>query len=95
MSEKFISGIYNYCDRWCERCSFTSRCRNYERTDDLSPEQQDINNNRFWEDIAANFEQAVIMIRDAAKERGIDIDAAMAEMDNEAYEQREAAIRGQ
>src|SRR5262245_58416083 len=22
----FISGIYNYCDRWCERCAFTSRC---------------------------------------------------------------------
>lgn len=25
----FISGIYNYCDRWCERCAFTSRCRVY------------------------------------------------------------------
>jgi predicted protein tyrosine phosphatase len=23
---KFIPGIYNYCDRWCERCPFTSRC---------------------------------------------------------------------
>jgi hypothetical protein len=22
----FISGIYNYCDRWCERCRFTSKC---------------------------------------------------------------------
>lgn len=21
-----ISGIYNYCDRWCEKCSFTNRC---------------------------------------------------------------------
>ena len=20
---KYISGIYNYCDRWCERCQFT------------------------------------------------------------------------
>ncbi len=29
MSEEkksYISGIYNYCDRWCERCSFTSNC---------------------------------------------------------------------
>jgi len=25
----FIKGIYNYCDRWCEKCRFTSRCRNY------------------------------------------------------------------
>ena len=22
----FISGIHNYCDRWCERCEFTHRC---------------------------------------------------------------------
>lgn len=22
----FIVGIYNYCDRWCERCSLTSYC---------------------------------------------------------------------
>jgi len=26
---KFIAGIYNYCDRWCERCRFQSRCRLY------------------------------------------------------------------
>jgi hypothetical protein len=23
----FIVGIYNYCDRWCEACAFTSHCR--------------------------------------------------------------------
>ena len=23
---RFIEGIYNYCDRWCERCAFTERC---------------------------------------------------------------------
>ena len=27
---KFISGIYNYCDRWCERCRFTAYCRVYD-----------------------------------------------------------------
>ena len=28
MDEKkeYIEGIYNYCDRWCERCVFTSNC---------------------------------------------------------------------
>ena len=24
--KNYISGIYNYCDRWCEKCSFTSNC---------------------------------------------------------------------
>jgi hypothetical protein len=23
----FIVGIFNYCDRWCDACAFTSRCR--------------------------------------------------------------------
>src|SRR5262245_13307548 len=23
----FIIGIFNYCDRWCETCPFTARCR--------------------------------------------------------------------
>ena len=23
---RLISGIYNYCDRWCERCAFVERC---------------------------------------------------------------------
>lgn len=27
VDEGFIVGIYNYCDRWCESCRFTSRCR--------------------------------------------------------------------
>ncbi|HEY7676851.1 MAG TPA: hypothetical protein VIG69_07250 [Candidatus Methylomirabilis sp.] len=25
----FIPGVHNYCDRWCERCAFSSRCRSY------------------------------------------------------------------
>src|SRR5438128_7391496 len=45
---EFISGIYNYCDRWCERCQFTSRCFLYatEQADsDLDdPEVRDIRN---------------------------------------------------
>lgn len=25
-NKSHIPGIYNYCDRWCERCNFTSKC---------------------------------------------------------------------
>ncbi len=41
-----ISGIYNYCDRWCERCPLTSRCLVYatEQEDNDSPESRDIRN---------------------------------------------------
>jgi hypothetical protein len=26
---RFIPGVYNYCDRWCERCRLQARCRVY------------------------------------------------------------------
>ncbi len=26
----YIVGIFNYCDRWCERCPLTARCRVFE-----------------------------------------------------------------
>jgi len=44
-----ISGIYNYCDRWCERCPLTSRCLVYatEQEDNDSPESRDIHNEAF------------------------------------------------
>ena len=28
--KNYITSIFNYCDRWCERCEFTERCRNYD-----------------------------------------------------------------
>jgi len=27
VQDGFIVGIFNYCDRWCERCAFASHCR--------------------------------------------------------------------
>lgn len=27
LQDGFIVGIFNYCDRWCETCGFTSRCQ--------------------------------------------------------------------
>ena len=27
IEEGFIVGVYNYCDRWCDACPLTSRCR--------------------------------------------------------------------
>ena len=40
---RFISGIFNYCDRWCERCSFTARCLNFamENEEMDEPENHD------------------------------------------------------
>ena len=76
---QFISGIYNYCDRWCERCPFTSRCFLYatEQADpDLDdPEVHDINNAKFWRKLEQIFKQTHEMIADWAREAGVDLEA--------------------
>ena len=30
-NKNFISGIYNYCDRWCEKCFYTDKCFLYRQ----------------------------------------------------------------
>ncbi len=74
---RFISGVYNYCDRWCERCALTSRCMNYalgEKEFD-SPESRDICNRAFWDALAGVLSATLEMAREKAKELGIDLDA--------------------
>ena len=73
MTKRKIEGIYNYCDRWCERCTFTSRCTVYEDETDLNPEERDISNKAFWERIGQNFLKAQKILQKAAAHQGIDV----------------------
>jgi hypothetical protein len=79
----FISGIYNYCDRWCERCAFSSRCLVFatEREDpDLDdPDVRDLNNAKFWRKLESIFKDAHELIRECAQEAGVDLDAIKAD----------------
>ena len=72
-----ISGIYNYCDRWCERCPLTSRCLVYaaEQEDDDSPESHDICNEAFWGRLGSIFQETREMIAEWATQAGIDLTA--------------------
>ena len=68
-----IPGIHNYCDRWCERCLFSSRCGVYEKTSDLPPEMLDIHNKAFWNNLVRNFQKTIDLIKEMAAARGIDL----------------------
>ncbi|MFQ6035176.1 MAG: hypothetical protein ACE5NM_04930 [Sedimentisphaerales bacterium] len=74
---RFIPGVYNYCDRWCERCPLTSRCMNFalseEQFDDL--QSRDINNEAFWQKLSEMFQVTLEMVKETAKEQGIDLDS--------------------
>lgn len=91
---RFISGIYNYCDRWCERCPFTSRCLVYaqEQQDKNDPAAHDITNEAFWQKLGEIFQQTNKMLHEMAKERGIDLDAIdLAEVDRRERRHRKEA----
>jgi len=82
---RYISGIYNYCDRWCERCEFTSRCLNAamredEEAEGRDPASHDIQNEAFWDRLHGVFQQTIEMIREDAAEQGIDLDISEEEM---------------
>ena len=92
---RFISGIYNYCDRWCERCPFTSRCLNYasgEKELD-TPESRDIENQAFWDKLQETFQATIEMIREMAEEEGIDLDAVDVEEEMEEHRRIRDAAR--
>jgi len=96
---KLISGIYNYCDRWCERCSFTSRCLNFAMEEDQKRKADgaDENNEQFWSQIQDSFDIALSLLADLAEEFGIDLDAVEIE-EGAAPENREhilSAMAGQ
>lgn len=70
-----ISGIYNYCDRWCERCPLTSRCLVYatEQQDEVLLQNQDIRNAVFCNKLNTMIDETREMIAEWANQAGIDL----------------------
>ena len=92
-SGNFIPGIYNYCDRWCERCPLTSKCLNYATTEaDFSgPESKDIPNAAFWDKISEMFKITMEMIQEDTEKLGIDL--TLTAEDREKFDTHEKAIK--
>lgn len=70
-----IDGIYNYCDRWCERCPFTSRCLVYatEADEEVSLKEQDVANAAFWTELDSVFQETLSLIPELATASGFDL----------------------
>jgi hypothetical protein len=78
-SDRFVPGIYNYCDRWCERCTMTNRCLSYAREKEMTegvadPEANDLKNGKFWEQLRLSWEVAMELLYEGAQKHGIDLD---------------------
>lgn len=91
--ERFIPGIYNYCDRWCERCPQTQRCLNFSLSEEKfsDPETRDIRNEAFWKKLSETLQEAMEMLREEGKKWGIDLDSLASENDIESIRQNDEA----
>ena len=74
--KRFIPGIYNYCDRWCERCPQTSRCLNFSISEEefSDPETRDIRNEAFWNKLSGILGETLELLREGAKKWGIELE---------------------
>jgi hypothetical protein len=94
---RFIPGVYNYCDRWCERCAFASRCMNYALSEEEfdSPESKDMDNQAFWDKLHGVFHATLEMVKEKAREMGIDLDVIDAQEAGEQCERVHEAAKEQ
>jgi len=72
----FLSGIYNYCDGWCERCAFTDRCLNYASRSEygLDDESTGGSIDKTFEGISEMFADLISFLKEEAEKKGIDLD---------------------
>lgn len=88
-----IPGVYNYCDRWCERCPLTRRCLNFAMEQEQLREDfggdkanRDLDNQQFWKVMSDNLKLVAEMIEEDCRDRGIDFE----EIQREARESSQA-----
>lgn len=99
----FISGIFNYCDRWCERCPMTMKCRQFAmeatmealdgeiEVDDASDHDED--NADFWKRVEENLDKTLGMIDEKSAALDAEFKAPDFEIDSEIEEEMEREER--
>lgn len=77
----FVPGIYNYCDRWCERCEFQIRCMSFmmgkklkERTKVNLGEEMPDDDESALARLKNIFDSTFDVLRELAEEQGIGIE---------------------
>ena len=70
-----IPGIYNWCDRWCERCHMTSRCYLFaQEQEDKAIMGSDLDEDEKLEKLKEKLMETMEMLNEAAEEFEMDED---------------------
>jgi hypothetical protein len=82
---RLFPGIYNSCDRRCERCRFTDRC--FHHLESRRRPRPDLSGEGLADAVGNSFERAFELIRIMAERQGIDLSSTPEEL--AAYERDE------
>lgn len=87
-SGQFESGIYNFCDRWCEKCEDTKKCYLFaedeiKKARKLVLDQEAENESAWLEDMEQSFAITHRLLERKFKELGIDMEKVMAEAEDQ------------
>lgn len=71
--DNFLEGIYNYCDRWCEKCNYTERCATFSASEKNFPSDNPLSNPKeFFEQLRKIFEETKKMLDEKLEEFSIE-----------------------
>jgi hypothetical protein len=87
--QNYVPGIHNWCDRWCEKCPFITRCAVGEHEIELLEQEQKGLKTDFWEGVQEQFTKSIELITDLAKEKGIDFNTVSEEEWDEINKEKE------
>jgi len=82
-NDDFVPGIYNYCDRWCERCPVTYKCASYFITNKLFKEK--LEDDGSSADTAAELERVLKFTQEVLQDAIKDLNINPDEMDIQDY----------
>jgi hypothetical protein len=68
---KVIHGIFNWCDRWCERCSKTENCTVFKTSAHLPSDNPDV----FFKNLSMMFDATIDMMKEYCEKNDIDFES--------------------
>ena len=84
-----IHEIFNWCDRWCEKCNQTGLCTLHKNSVQLSPESPE----EFLKTLSNIFESAKKMIKEIVEKRDIDPETLQRSDFEDEYDWKKHLIR--
>lgn len=78
VSKDFIPGIYNFCDRWCEKCHLQARCQMYVFSGQPEASSDQVARLDWWEEMEETFQATLRYLEEWRLESALEKNPSLA-----------------